>query len=275
MRITTHDGLQLEAHVWTPPEPRGQVLIVHGICEHGGRYANVVEPLNAAGWEVWALDHRGHGSSPGRRGHITAWSDYRNDLSAYVRTAVAQRAHGKTFLFAHSMGALIAVEWFIESAPGTKDIAGAIIEGLPIQPGEVASPAKVTAAKVMSRLIPTFTLPFSKNRDGLSTDPSVARAFDADPLTHNKVTARWGVEILDAIDRVKTSPARFTAPALFVHGADDPLNLIAGVQEWLPNVGSTDKRLQMYPGNRHEVHNDLARATLMGDVTEWLDQHST
>jgi alpha-beta hydrolase superfamily lysophospholipase len=277
LAVRTHDNLDLSVHVWSPPQPRAAVLIIHGVCEHGGRYKNLVSPLTTSDYEVWAMDHRGHGKSPGRRGHINAWSDYRKDLDALLDTFVANTSDGtaqsdnKPFLFAHSMGALIAVEWLIAQANNADRISGAIVEGLPIQPGEVATAAKIRAAKVMSRIIPTFTLPFSKDRSGLSTDPSVAVAFDADPLTHNKVTARWGVEILQAIERVKQSPQRLTAPVLLVHGGDDPLNLASGVESWFPSVGANDKSLVVFPGNRHEVHNDQAKATLASVIVEWLN----
>jgi alpha-beta hydrolase superfamily lysophospholipase len=288
LTVRTHDNLDLHVHIWSPQDPCATVLIVHGICEHGGRYQNVVGPLTAAGYEVWAMDHRGHGKSPGRRGHIGAWSDYRQDLDAYITLGTSHAAsldkadkagnagNTKPFLFAHSMGALIAVEWLINNPANAERLSGAVVEGLPIQPGEVATAAKINAARVMSRIIPTFTLPFSKDRSGLSTDPGAAVAFDADPLTHNKVTARWGVEILHAIERVKAAPHLLTAPVLLLHGGDDPLNLATGVESWFPLVSSTDKSLVVFPGNRHEVHNDHARDTLANVVVEWLGrQRST
>ena len=45
--------------------PAASVVISHGAGEHSGRYTHVAERLNAAGYAVFALDHRGHGRSEG------------------------------------------------------------------------------------------------------------------------------------------------------------------------------------------------------------------
>ena len=66
--LSTDDGLPLFLHDWPHAAPRGTVLIVHGLGEHGGRYAHVAAQLNAWGWRVMAHDHRGHGRSGGERG---------------------------------------------------------------------------------------------------------------------------------------------------------------------------------------------------------------
>ena len=68
--ITTADGLALHLHTWPLPATptRGSVLIVHGLGEHGGRYAHVAAHLTQAGWAVLGYDQRGHGRSGGPRG---------------------------------------------------------------------------------------------------------------------------------------------------------------------------------------------------------------
>ena len=60
-------------HRWDAvPGPRAAVHIVHGMAEHGARYARFARALNAAGIVAWAHDHRGHGINPvpGIRGHF-------------------------------------------------------------------------------------------------------------------------------------------------------------------------------------------------------------
>lgn len=48
-------------------EPKGVVVIVHGLCEHLGRYEYLAGKLNEAGYSVCRFDHRGHGKSDGKK----------------------------------------------------------------------------------------------------------------------------------------------------------------------------------------------------------------
>ena len=64
------------------------VVLVHGVGEHSGRYEHVAERLVAAGYAVYALDHRGHGRSQGPRALIDRVDDAVTDLDALVSAAV-------------------------------------------------------------------------------------------------------------------------------------------------------------------------------------------
>ena len=51
-------------HRWdSVSQPRASVQILHGMAEHGRRYARLAGDLNRAGFVVWAHDHRGHGTN--------------------------------------------------------------------------------------------------------------------------------------------------------------------------------------------------------------------
>ena len=65
---------------WVPPTARAALVIAHGLGEHGGRYAHVALALAAQGYDVWAIDHRGHGASGGARGLIMQPDDPVVDL---------------------------------------------------------------------------------------------------------------------------------------------------------------------------------------------------
>ncbi|HEV7913341.1 MAG TPA: alpha/beta hydrolase, partial [Albitalea sp.] len=58
--LTTADGLSLHLHHWpVAGMARGTVLLVHGLGEHVGRYAQVAKQLNDSSWNVIGHDHRG------------------------------------------------------------------------------------------------------------------------------------------------------------------------------------------------------------------------
>ena len=75
-RVGSADGLQLSFRSWLPARERAVVLIVHGLCEHSGRYAHVARHLVARHYACYALDTRGHGRSPGPRAHVHRFDDY-------------------------------------------------------------------------------------------------------------------------------------------------------------------------------------------------------
>ena len=80
-----HGKLQLLFQKWQPAtETRAVFAIIHGFGEHSGRYMNVVNHLVPLGFTVYGFDHRGHGLSPGKRGHIMGWNEFREDVKHFI-----------------------------------------------------------------------------------------------------------------------------------------------------------------------------------------------
>ena len=264
-------GIQLRTCCWLPEEnPRAVVALVHGISEHCGRYGTLVDHLTSAGFAVCSFDHRGHGKSPGKRGHINDWSEYREDVRAFlehVRKTVPSR---RLFLYGHSLGALIVAEYNLHHWHG---IAGLIVSGIPLMPTGAARPHLVFLAKMLSRIWPTLTLPLDVDGSKLSRDEAVARAYETDPLVHHKASTQWGAEALRAIDRVRARYADIRLPILILHGENDQVNDVEGSKELFAKVASADKEIVIYPGGRHEPHNDLDREKVARDVEDWISRH--
>src|SRR5918995_6231990 len=81
--LAADDGHPLRARLWTYPRPRAVLVVAHGFGEHGGRYRHLAEALGPAlDLDVLALDFRGHGRSPGRRGVVRRYTDLSSDLLA-------------------------------------------------------------------------------------------------------------------------------------------------------------------------------------------------
>ncbi len=116
--FSARDGLRLFERRWLPSgEPRGEVLLVHGFIEHGGRYAPTAEALARRGYAISVTDLRGHGKSGGPRCWIPSFDEYVDDLDTCF-DRVVRRATGKpVFVLGHSLGGLIAVLWCICRQP--------------------------------------------------------------------------------------------------------------------------------------------------------------
>ncbi len=100
--------------------------LTHGHGEHSGRYGNVVNWFVPHGYAVYAFDLRGHGRSPGPRGHIDRWDVLREDLKAFLMLVQGQALGQPVFLIGHSMGGLIALEYVLHYPEG---LAGVVVSG--------------------------------------------------------------------------------------------------------------------------------------------------
>lgn len=265
------NDLELFYQYWRPvAEPRAVVALVHGVTEHCGRYLNVVDLLTTGCYLVYAFDQRGHGRSPGQRVHIDHWREYRGDLKAFLEL-IGKQAPGKPiFLYGHSMGALVVLDYLVHDSSGLK---GAIISGAPIEPEGVGNPFLIALARALSGIWPRFSLDPGLDPTAISRDPQAVEAYLTDPLCTHKVTVRWGTESLEAVARVKERAAEIDLPILLIHGEDDRLNLAEGSRFLYEQIAHPDKTLQVYPGGYHDLHNDLDHEKVLADVKSWLDQH--
>jgi len=271
-RFRTLDGLQLFWQRWAPDEePRAAVVIVHGVGEHSGRYGNLVEPLVEDGYAVYAYDQRGHGLSPGPRVHIDRWAQYRDDLARFLGL-VAEREPGRpVVLYGHSMGSLVVLDYLLEQPSGLVGaIVGAVISAVALRPVGIGKPWQVPVAHVLSRVTPQLTLDLAIAPDSLSRDPQALQALAADPLVTSRATVRWGTESLAVVDRIRKGMATISVPLLVLHGGDDPLNEPEGAQELVDAVAGSQTTLVLYPGVRHEPHNDLGHERVAADIRDWL-----
>lgn len=270
--LRTADSLELAGLALRPDgAPRAALAMVHGLGEHAGRYADLHRALLAAGFAVAAADLRGFGRSPGVRGHIDGWDDYRADAAAIVALAGSLAPGRPVFLFGHSMGGLIVLDYGLQRPNG---LAGVIASGPALVPAGVRRPLLEAVSRLLSRVTPRRTIELGLDPAGLSNDPSVVADYLADPLVHGRVSMRWGAEILRTMARTRARAAEFALPLLLLHGADDPINAPAGSRSFHGGCGHPDATLRLYPGSRHEVHHDVGRVQFERDLLRWLRERS-
>ncbi|MFI5292181.1 MAG: alpha/beta hydrolase [Candidatus Limnocylindrales bacterium] len=258
---------------WAPVgSPRAAVAIVHGFGEHSGRYAHVAATLTGAGLAVHAIDSRGHGRSPGQRGHIDAWSDHRGDVAAFVDHVRSVETHGTpTFLYGHSLGGAIVLEYVLHRADGLDGVIasapGLVLTGLRNAPLEAL-------AGVMSRIWPSFSIDVPFENEALSRSPEVLEAARNDPLIHRRLSARATTETLAALTWTRANAGSWRLPLFIYHGTGDRIVDPAGSIAFADDAragGAPDVTLRLYEGVYHEPHNDLDAAQVLADVTAWLD----
>lgn len=261
-------GLRLFSQSWRPEgTPQAVLAIVHGFGEHSGRYTNVVRHFVPRGYAVHGFDLRGHGRSPGQRGHINAWAEYREDVKAFLGHVAKQEPGRPVFLLGHSLGSIIALDYALHHPQG---LSGLILSGLAVDPVGAATPLLVAIARLMSRVWPTLSMAVKLDKAALSRVPEVVSEYTADPLVHGLGTARWGTECLNAIAWCKAHASELRLPLLVVHGDSDRINTAAGARLVFEAARSQDKHLVLVPGGHHEPHNDLGREQTFQALEEYL-----
>src|SRR3954468_9470352 len=57
------EGVTIHYYVWKAAAPKAVLQLTHGLGDHALRYERVAQDLVAAGYTVYADDHRGHGAT--------------------------------------------------------------------------------------------------------------------------------------------------------------------------------------------------------------------
>lgn len=262
-------GATLFGQSWRPEQSHGSIILVHGFGEHSGRYSNLVPPLAAAGYAVYALDHRGHGHSPGQRGHIDSFDDYLADVCALIEFAQAAQPGLPVVLFGHSMGGLIVLVYAIRNPTG---LAG-VVASAPMLSKPNVSPILLTVAQLLSRIAPSFAMDTGLDPTTISRDPAEVARYASDPQVHAKSTARAGSELMKAVDWAQAHAGELAVPLLLYHGDDDKLVPIEGSRRFFAAVQEKDRQFVELPGRYHESHNDSGRDELFAMIVDWLDRH--
>ncbi|RMA79424.1 alpha/beta hydrolase [Umboniibacter marinipuniceus] len=247
---------------WQAEKPVSQLLIVHGVGEHIHRYEALAKKLNQAGISVYGFDQLGHGRSEGARGHINSWRDYRDPVEATVK-ALKDESDLPLFVWGHSMGSLVVLDWWLSS---TQTINGLVVSGTLL--AAKASWWRIAAAKLLSSITPKLSLPLGLSAEEISTQKEVVSDYLADPLVHGIVSARWGNELLKTLAEVNTQLSLIDVPTLIGHGADDAINEVESSYRLSSSVAG-QKQLEVYPGVRHEVHNDSSREHWQEQLVNW------
>ncbi|MGE0220956.1 alpha/beta hydrolase [Mycolicibacterium sp.] len=262
-------GVRIVYDVWIPDgPPRGVVILAHGYGEHARRYDHVAARFGEAGLVTYALDHRGHGRSGGKRVYLRDISEYTGDFHTLVGIAAAEHPTLPRIVLGHSMGGGIVFTYGVEH-PG--DYTAMVLSGPAVDAQASVSPVMLLAAKVLGRLapgLPVQELP----AEAVSRDPEVVAAYRADPLVYQgKLPAGIGLALIRVGETMPKRAAAITAPLLVVHGDHDSLVPAEGSKRLVECVGSPDVHLKIYPGLYHEVFNEPEKELVLDDVTSWIE----
>jgi len=268
-KFTARDSLELYHQAWLPDgEPKAAFVVVHGYGEHSGRYFNPVNYFVPRSLAFYAYDLRGHGKSPGPRGHIVHFDEYLADTHAFLKLVRELNPGRRLFLLGHSLGGLI-VSAYVENYP-TDDLSGLIMSSAFLGFRMQVPAVKAAMGRVMSSLMPALTMKNDLSAALLSHDPAVAAAYDADPLNHHVGTARFLTEVTTAQARTLERAGEVRLPLLVMYAGDDQIADPECSRFFFERAASADKTLHGYDGYYHEIFNETNKEVVFKDWERWL-----
>ncbi len=270
-RFASFDGLELFRQWWLPDQaPRGTLLMVHGLGEHCGRYQNVARFMVPRGWVCWGFDYRGHGRSPGRRGHVSHFRQYTDDLQVALTVVQSDFGGLPVVLLGHSQGGLVVADHVLRRPAG---LAGMVLSSpfLGLHPDRQPSALLAAAAGVLSWVAPTLSFDNSLGSEYISHDPAVVAAYDADPLVNHRVSARWFTSTLEVLADVNRRAGDLKVPSLVMQSGDDHLVDPEATRSWAARAPAQLVEYEEWPGFYHEMFNELAHDVVLERVASWLE----
>lgn len=277
--LTTADGVCLQLHTWPAPAGPvcGSVLIVHGLGEHGGRYAHVAARLAGQGWAVAAYDQRGHGLSTGPRGGLAVAHSLLADLGAVI-THQRRVLPAPLFLLGHSMGGLLVGRYVAEALSPTPAAWWQAVDGL-----VMSSPAIDPGMSRVQKLLLALATPIAPGLalgNGLKpawvcSDPAVVRDYVADRLNHDRVTPRLVRFIVDAGVLLRACAPRWTTPTLLLYAGADRCVAASGSEVFAAAAPPGVVASHCYAGLAHEIFNEPEQDQVLADLMAWLATQTT
>ncbi len=297
--LTVADGHPMHYYRWLPDgDPVASVQIAHGMGEHAARYDWTAGHLTAAGFVVYAQDHRGHGasSSPEHYGDMgeDGWNRTIEDAAELTRMIRSKHPGLPHALVGHSMGSMLSQQYLYRFG---SEIDAAVLSGSPGLGGAFALWLSHTIARfeswrhgfdAHSELLQNllfgksnepFDGPDATGFEWLSRDRDQVRRYVDDPACGFVLRAGSIVNLMAGAREARRKafitgiPADlpiyvFAGQADPVHDEEKGLNRL--LKRYRAQVRQVDYRL--YPDGRHEMLNETNRDEVVADLVAWLRQ---
>jgi alpha-beta hydrolase superfamily lysophospholipase len=270
LQFTTDDGLALHYKTWNVQGAAKALVLLHRGHEHADRWDTVVPSLAMPDTAIYAWEARGHGQSPGRRGHAAGFMEYVRDLDTFFHHL--QKNHGlvpeRTVVVAHSVGAVIAATWVHDFAPR---IAGLVL-ATPALEVNLIVPGALTSIRAMQKLKSDATIKSYVRGSWLTRDLSAAAAYDADKTISKDISAKILVDLFDSAQRVISDAEVMDRPLLLFSAGADKVVKKHAIDTLYTNYGCEQKTHLTLKGARHAIFHDLCRDEVCGAIKRFAER---
>lgn len=246
----------------TSDAPKAICLIVHGLCEHLGRYDYLTKKLLEKNFDVYRFDHRGHGKSEGTKVYYSDFNELTDDVNEVVEIAKKENPSLPIFLIGHSMGGF-AVTSFGTKYPNK-------VNGIVSSGALTRNNAKF--ANELPKNLPADTYIPNELSDGVCSDEDVIKAYIEDPLVEKQISTGLIYSLFEGIDWLIENPNSFVDPVLLLHGANDGIVSEKDSRDFFGDIASKDKSLKIYANLFHEIFNEPCKDEIINDAINWIEK---
>ncbi len=267
------DGTEIFYRAWLPDAPTDKALILfHRGHEHSGRFLDVVKDLGLADVAVFAWDQRGHGRSPGERGHAPSFAHIVRDIDSFVQHVCTthEKRMEDVVVLGHSVGAVAVASWVHDYAPRIR----AMVLATPALRVKLYVPLAIPGLRLLQRLKgkrPAFIKSYVKAKM-LTHDPEQARAYDEDPLIARAIAVNILLDLFDTSSRLIDDAGAIRTPTLLLAGGSDWVVHVSSQRQFFDRLGSPSKRIKVFDGMYHDILHEKDRHLVLDEVRGFVKQ---
>lgn len=251
--------------------PRAVIVISHGFTESIRKFTESVFYMLQAGYEVWGLDHRGHGHSFRHNDnpyvvHVEHFRDYVLDLKHLTEKRVKPSAGNlPIYLYCHSMGGCVGA-WTIERYPKlfqkavlSSPMMGLSFGKLPVPVVYAGARVKTLGGKEAEPMNPVDGFEEANFENSCDSSECRYHYYYAKRLADPKLQTRapsmgWGMEAAKACARVTSGywTSRIRIPVLLCQAGNDTVVRNDAQNRFVSRV--TGCEFFRMPNMKHELY---------------------
>ncbi len=267
--FTTHDGVPLFYRHWPASQTRrGAVLLFHRGHEHSGRMAHLVDELDLPDFDFFAWDARGHGRSPGERGHSPGLDASARDVQTFVDHICERHALSLPDLavVAQSVGAVTVAAWVHDYAPPIR----CQVLAAPAFKVKLYVPLARPGLDLLYRLRGNFVVTSYVKSRFLTQDSARQASYDSDPLISRAIAVNVLLDLYRVAERVVADAAAITVPSQLLLSGRDWVVHAAPQHEFFARLGSPVKEKQVFADFYHDTLGERDRGPAVAAMGRFI-----
>ena len=292
--IIGNRGKEVFGNKWTIDNSKGNIIIVHGMGEYSYRYNEFALFLNEKGFNVYALDHLGHGRNCPNKEGLGIWprDGFESCVeNVHILSEMLKKENVNTMIFAHSMGSFMA-QLFIEKYPNS--VSKVVLCG-------TSGPSPLyKAGSVVAKLVGAFS---NKNKpskfmtnmsfgsynnkyenvktefDWLSVNRENVNKYLEDEYCGFTQSLMFYISFTENLAKIHNkkmlNAISKNQKLLLIAGKEDPVGNYGKSVEKLHNMYlnlGLDSSLILYDGLRHEILNEDSKQEVMNDILSFFER---